>query len=274
MEIDAFFTILFNFLIKYKRHVVNITDICHTILLQRVQIMGFESSLNTENFKNIYNILCNTNPEGILTVSDDKRTKHIYFTSDYIYLSGDYCKDKIEKILLVAGRVNEDELEIIRNGQKKSNKILDELFLEKQLLSKEELLQIGHEQIIEEFCDFFFWENSNFSFQSEWDKSTLPTDCKAIPILHFSDLLYSIYEQMKEWEYVRRHIRSLSLIFILQEENFITSEMLNKHEMANEIQEIIQYLYGSMISAKFSMLLAHFRYLPFYQPDMRILSTC
>ncbi|HPY75949.1 MAG: PQQ-binding-like beta-propeller repeat protein [Planctomycetes bacterium] len=206
--------------------------------------MGFESSLNTENFKNIYNILCNTNPEGILTVSDDKRTKHIYFTSDYIYLSGDYCKDKIEKILLVAGRVNEDELEIIRNGQKKSNKILDELFLEKQLLSKEELLQIGHEQIIEEFCDFFFWENSNFSFQSEWDKSTLPTDCKAIPILHFSDLLYSIYEQMKEWEYVRRHIRSLSLIFILQEENFITSEMLNKHEMANEIQEIIQYLYG------------------------------
>ena len=126
--------------------------------------MGFEGSLDSVSFADILNTLCRMNKEGVLTVFDEKRKKAIHFRDNGVTLIGGSQRVKLGDMLLKSGKIQQRELEAALAEQNQTGRLLGEILVQQGLVDPEEIEIIISNQIQEEICDIFFWENAHFSF--------------------------------------------------------------------------------------------------------------
>ena len=206
--------------------------------------MGFKGNLDSVSFADILNTLCRINKEGVLTVYDDKRTKAIYFRNNGVTLIGGKQREKLGEMLVKAGLIEARELDTALTEHKETNTPLREIFINQGIVSEEEIEEVVANQLEEEICDLFFWENANFSFE-EGPPNEEHMDKEQTELLfNVQSVLFKIADQVEEWERIRSQIPSFFTIFSRVEEE-IDIDILDTDETDENIKLVLKYLNGN-----------------------------
>ncbi len=205
--------------------------------------MGYEGTLNSESFANILDILCGLNKDGVLTVFDDKRKKSIYFHNKGVTLIGGTQRMKIGDMLLRTNKIDPRELDRALSEQKTTGRLLGEIIIEQGLVTAEEIDELIADQIEEEICDFFFWENAKFIFQ----EGPLPNTSEPSYVNLTFDvrkLLFRIADKIGEWEKIRQQLPSFGIILV-PSKSTIDIELSEKVEDPQNFERVLIHLNGS-----------------------------
>lgn len=207
--------------------------------------MQLSGSTDGISFADILNTLCRVNQEGVLTVTDEKRRKSIYFQNNGVTLIGGTQRMRLGDMLLHAGKISPRELDRVLAEQKKSGKIFGEIVAEQGLASTDEIEELIANQLEDEICDLFFWENAQFSFQEGPLQSNLAANEQNHVILTFDvrRLLFRIADKLGEWEEVRRQIPSFAIIFVPARAT-IDLDLAGKNQNSQSIERVLRLLDG------------------------------
>lgn len=198
------------------------------------------------SFADILNTLCRVNQEGVLTVTDEKRKKAIYFHAKGVTLIGSTQRMKLGDMLLHTGKIAPRELERALLEQQKSDKLLGEIVVEQGLATPDEIEDLLASQIEDEICDLFFWENAQFSFEpGTWQPGNQEAEQNHVSLtFDVRRLLFRIADKISEWDQIRHQIPSFSAIFVMAQPN-IDIETLGKSLSPQIIQRILNLLDGT-----------------------------
>ena len=136
------------------------------------------------------------------------------------------------------------ELEIALNEQSRTGKLLGEIFVNQGIISAEEIEEIIANQIQEEICDLFFWENAHFSFNEGPPSEEFKADPSQVTLsFDVQSVLFKIADQMNEWEEIRRQLPSFSIIFVCSSEG--KEIEIPETETQENFEKIFRYLDGT-----------------------------
>lgn len=203
--------------------------------------MAFEGSLDSVSFADILNTLCRVNKEGVLVVSDDKKKKAIYFRDNGVTLIGGNQRAKIGEMLVKAGKIAPKDLETTLSEHKGT--ILGETFIDRGLVTQDEVEEVIATQIEEEICDIFFWEGAHFSFQEGPPKKDLSSEQQVTLTFDVQSVLFKIAGQIGDWEEIRRQIPSFNMIFIPLKE-YATLDFVGTKLQKENCETILKHLNG------------------------------
>ena len=207
--------------------------------------MGFEGSLDSVSFADILNTLCRLNKEGVLIVYDDKRKKAIYFRDNGVTLIGGNQRARLGDMLIKTGAIQPRELEAALTEQRETGKLLGEVLIDRRLVTAEEIEEVIADQIEEEICDIFFWENAHFSFEEGPLSEDFAADQTRVSLtFDVQSVLFKIADQIEQWEEFRRQIPSFGIIFVPAEDDDIEIDIPETESQEN-FEKILQYLDGS-----------------------------
>ncbi len=207
--------------------------------------MGFQGSLDSASFADIVNKLCRTNQEGVLTVFDDKRKKAIYFRNNGVTLIGGNQRMKLGDLLLHADKIAPKELDRALSEQKRTGKLLGEIVVEQGLVTSEEIEDLIADQIEEEICDIFFWENAQFMFQEGPPQEEDTSEFMQVSLIFdVRRLLFRIADKIGEWESIRKQIPSFSVIFVTTKST-LDLDLTNHPDSPQHFAQVIPHLSGA-----------------------------
>ncbi len=204
--------------------------------------MAFEGSLDSVSFADILNTLCRVNKEGVLIVSDDKRKKAIYFRDNGVTLIGGNQRARIGEMLVKAGKIAPKDLETTLSEHKQGT-LLGETFIDRGLVTQDEVEEVIAGQIEEEICDIFFWEGAHFSFQEGPPKKELSSEQQVTLTFDVQGVLFKIAAQIGDWEEIRRQIPSFNMIFIPLKE-YATLDFMGTKIEKESCETILKHLNG------------------------------
>lgn len=206
--------------------------------------MGFEGRLDKVSFGDILNTLCNISKEGVLTIQDNKQKRIIHFRDNGITLIGGSQRVRLGDMVLQAGKIQDWELNNALAEQQKTGKMLGEILLEQGVISEEELEDLICDQIEQEICDIYFWENAYFSFkEGPPEESLLESESPITLMFDVQSVLLRIASQIGQWEEIRKDIPQLSTIFIVASEEAEIS--LPEGEKEENVQKVVEQLNGT-----------------------------
>jgi hypothetical protein len=105
--------------------------------------------------------------------------------------------------------ITQEQMERVLRIQKETLKYLGEIFVELQLLTKEDVLKVISTQVYETIYDLFWWEEGEFNFDLK-----LVESYKKIPFaLSTEQVLLNILRMVDEWSEIEKKIFSPHLVF-------------------------------------------------------------
>jgi hypothetical protein len=111
--------------------------------------------------------------------------------------------------LVKAQFVTQEQLDRVLKIQKETLKYIGEIFVELQLLTKEDLLKVISTQVYETIYDLFWWEEGEFSFDLK-----LVESYKKVPFaLSTEQVMLNILRMVDEWSEIEKKIFSPNLVF-------------------------------------------------------------
>jgi CRISPR/Cas system-associated exonuclease Cas4 (RecB family) len=126
--------------------------------------LGFAGNLKTVSLPDVFQLIVTSKKTGMLTISKNEARRDIYFRDGLLmYAHSNSREDLFGNLLLKKGRITKAELDDILKTENEGKKI-GALLVEKNLFSKEEILECLKMQIEEIVYALFGWRDGNFEF--------------------------------------------------------------------------------------------------------------
>ena len=199
--------------------------------------MSFAGNLNTVSLPDVFQLIFTSKMTGALKITKDKDEKIIYFKSGMlIFATSNDSQDLFGNILVKKGRISREDLNKVIAGQQSGKKI-GALLVEKNLFTREEIIEGLKMQIEEIVYSLFGWKDGLFEFLQ--DKTPHPDSI--LSELNPMNIIMEGTRRIDEWEELKKVLPPDNTILELaRDPAFRTDEI---HLTKNEI--ILMALIGS-----------------------------
>jgi hypothetical protein len=153
--------------------------------------MAIHGTLKTMSLTDLLQFLAAGRKTGTLKFDRDKITKQIFFQNGLI--AGSKSNDPREylgQLLLHYGKLDEHQLQVAREVQRKSGGKLGEVVVAQGFLSESDVLEVLKTQTLDAIYDLFVWEEGDFEF---YDAEHLPEDLIRIEVEPTTVIMEGIY---------------------------------------------------------------------------------
>ena len=122
---------------------------------------SFKGNLEILNLSDIFQSLAMNRHSGTLIVNDGKREKKIFFAEGEISLLSSGKRQRLGDMLIAAGKITAEDLDLALKLQKQSRKKLGEILVEEGFCEQSDIEALLRQQIEEEIYDLFLWREQH-----------------------------------------------------------------------------------------------------------------
>ena len=174
--------------------------------------MAIHGTLTTMSVPDLLQFLATGRKTGTLKFSRAKVIKQIYFEEGLIVGShSNDPKEYLGQVLIHYGKLDEPQLQLAMESQRKSGGLLGQILISKGFLTEADLLEILRIRTVEIIYDLFLWNEAQFEF---FDNDPFPGDLIRIAVQPTSVIMDGIY-RVDEWARYRALIPSDRVILEL-----------------------------------------------------------
>ena len=149
---------------------------------------------------------------GVLLVEREDESIEVLFWNGMIVSAHPVAKIDKELLgerLVKAGLVTEGQLQRALVIQSKNRQHIGEVLVEMNIMSREMLDRIIHNQIYDTFTDLFQWKDGSYAFQP----SSVNFNERVFTPLGFEHIILDVLRMMDEWPLMLKSISSLDAVF-------------------------------------------------------------
>ncbi|MGQ0814681.1 MAG: DUF4388 domain-containing protein [Gemmatimonadota bacterium] len=189
--------------------------------------MAIKGSLKEASLADVCQLLALGQKTGCLSITDKSRFGQIYFDRGRItYARIVNRRDRIGDLLVRDGLLTQDQLTAALELQNEEpDKRLGEVLISREFISEKDLQLYIRMQIEEAIYHLFTWARGNFFFEAD----ELP-DADIVVSISPDSLLLEAARRVDEWSQIEKKIPSLDLIFEVEIDRLLASEVELKSE--------------------------------------------
>lgn len=173
-----------------------------------------QGNLKLERLSSIIIALSFSKRSGTLVLKKDDLRKNVYIKDGYIvFAQSNDMNDRIDKILLKVGLLNEDQNKDIEKLFHQYGRITGKILVNNGFLTPQEFYTSIRLQTLEIVCSLFNWERGLFKFkEGDLPKKGLP------PVKMDSGIVvYEGLRRMTNWNIIHRDMSNFNQVFTLAE---------------------------------------------------------
>jgi Domain of unknown function (DUF4388) len=153
--------------------------------------MAIQGTLKTMSLTDLLQFLAAGRKSGTLKFDHGKITKQVYFKNGMIVGSkSNDPREYLGQVLLHYGKVDDNQLKLAREVQRRTGAKLGEVLVEQGFLTEEEVLAILKIRTLDAIYDLFMWNDGDFEF---YDEEALPEDLILIEVEPTTVIMEGIY---------------------------------------------------------------------------------
>jgi hypothetical protein len=153
--------------------------------------MAIQGTLKTMSLTDLLQFLAAGRKSGTLKFDHGKITKQVYFKNGMIVGSkSNDPREYLGQVLLHYGKVDDNQLKLAREVQRRTGAKLGEVLVEQGFLTEEEVLAILKIRTLDAIYDLFMWNDGDFEF---YDEEPLPEDLILIEVEPTTVIMEGIY---------------------------------------------------------------------------------
>jgi tetratricopeptide (TPR) repeat protein len=200
--------------------------------------MAIKGSLKEASLADVCQLLALGQKTGCLSITDKSRFGQIYFDRGRItYARIVNRRDRIGDLLVRDGMLTQEQLTAALEMQSQEpDKRLGEVLIGKNFLSQKDLQLYIRMQIEEAIYHLFTWARGNFFFEAD----EVP-DADIVVSISPDSLLLEAARRVDEWSQIEKKIPSLDLIFEVEIDRLLSSEV----ELNSEQETIARMFDGT-----------------------------
>jgi tetratricopeptide (TPR) repeat protein len=201
--------------------------------------MAIKGSLKEASLADVCQLLSLGHKTGCLSVADRSRFGQIYFDKGRItYARIVNRRDRLGDLLVREGIIAQEQLDdVLQHQSREPDKRVGELLVEHRFLTRADLTRFIRIQIEEAIYHLFTWTRGNFFFEVD----ERPEAADIVVSINPESLLLEAARRVDEWSLIEKKIPSLDLIFEVERERVVTSDV----ELTAEQQQIVLLLDGT-----------------------------
>ena len=220
--------------------------------------MALEGKIVDFGVADILQLISQQQKTGILIVERGRESIEIRFWNGMVF-SANPCaqseKDLLGKKLVKYGLVSEQQLQQALGIQEENFKHIGEILVDLDVISKEVLNQIIHNQIYDTFSDLFQWKEGNYTFYPK----TIDFNENVSSPIAMEHILLDVLRMIDEWPDIVRKISSMDTVFRRTDRRLEGEEDTTSHEHSVvydlvDGQKSVQDIVDKAIIGKFNTL--------------------
>jgi tetratricopeptide (TPR) repeat protein len=200
--------------------------------------VAIKGSLKEASLADVLQLLTLGGKSGCLSVADRNQFGYIYFDKGRIcYASIVNRRDRLGDLLVKAAKITQAQLEaaIETQGHERSKRI-GEILVEQGAITREGLEAYMRMQIEEAVYFLFTWSQGSFNFESD----VRPDAQDFLVAINPESLLLEGARRIDEWSLIEKKIPSFDLIFAVDSERLIASQV----QLTSEQEHLLPLLDG------------------------------
>lgn len=200
--------------------------------------MAIKGSLKEASLADVCQLLALGQKTGCLSITDKSRFGQIYFDKGRItYARVVNRRDRIGDLLVRDGLLTQDQLtSALAIQTSEPDKRLGEVLISREFLTRKDLTLYIRIQIEEAIYHLFTWSRGNFFFEAD----EMP-EADILVSISPDNLLLEAARRFDEWSQIEKKIPSLDLIFEVDIERLLASEV----ELTSEQETIARLFDGT-----------------------------
>ena len=174
--------------------------------------MALEGKIVDFGVADILQLISQQQKMGVLIVEKGKDSFEIVFWNGMIintHPTTAIDKELLGRKLVKAGLISEQQLKRALEIQEENYNYLGEILVDLEILSKEKLEQIIHNQIYDILSELFQWEEGSYTFHPQ----PVVFNEKIFSPLGLEHILLDVLRMIDEWPDVVKRIRSMDTVF-------------------------------------------------------------
>lgn len=176
--------------------------------------MSIRGTLKTMSVADLLQFLAQGRKTGTLKIGRGSIVKQIFLEDGLIVgSSSNDPKERLGQVLLHYGKIEEFDLRVGLEIQRRSGGKLGTILSSRGLVSQDDVMEVLRTRTLEIIYDLFIWEEADFEFL---DNELLPNDLIRIQVNATSVTMDGIY-RIDEWARYRNVIKSDRTVFELNE---------------------------------------------------------
>lgn len=189
---------------------------------------SFKGNLEILNLSDIFQSLAMNRHSGTLIVNDGKREKKIYFAEGEVTLLSSSRRMKLGEMLIAAGKITEEDLDLALKLQKQSRKKLGEILVEEGFCGDDDIFKLVRMQIEEEIYDLFLWRKADFEFIADQIPEDMAREAPNLTrlALNTNSLIMEALRRLDEWNMMKDLVPSTKEVFVVQDEGALKGAQL------------------------------------------------
>lgn len=153
--------------------------------------MAIQGTLKTMSLTDLLQFLAASRKSGTLKFDRNNISKQVYFENGLIVGSkSNDPREYLGQVLLHYGKVDEGQLQAVREVQRTSGARLGEVLVQQGFLTEEEVLEILKTRTLDAIYDLFVWNEGEFEF---YDDEPLPSDLIVTEVEPTTVIMEGIY---------------------------------------------------------------------------------
>ena len=175
--------------------------------------MGLEGTLRVFSLTDIFQVLGLQRKSGVLTVEGEDDTVTISFLGGQVVSAESAARrleNRIGKLLVRAGRLEEADLARILEVQKETQQRLGFLLIRERLVTPEDLREALRLQIFRIVFSAFRWTDGRFRFSQE---GAIDYDADHMSPVPTESILMEAAQMLDEWPRLEKKVRSREAVF-------------------------------------------------------------
>lgn len=200
--------------------------------------MAIKGSLKEASLADVCQLLALGQKTGCLSITDKSRFGQIYFDKGRITFARVVNRrDRIGDLLVRDGLLTQEQLtSALQIQTSEPDKRLGEVLISREFLSRKDLTLYIRIQIEEAIYHLFTWSRGNFFFEAD----EMP-EADIIVSISPDSLLLEAAHRVDEWSQIEKKIPSLDLIFVVDVDRLLASEI----ELTSEQETIARLFDGT-----------------------------
>ena len=153
--------------------------------------MSIKGSLDTMSLSDLLQFLGSGRKSGTLKFDRGKISKQVYFQKGLIVGSrSNDPREYLGQVLLHYAKVDEAQLQLAREAQRRSGVRLGEALIQLGMLTEKDVLEVLRIRTLDAIFDLFVWNDGQFEF---YDEEPLPTDLIKVQVQPTTVIMEGIY---------------------------------------------------------------------------------
>ena len=174
--------------------------------------MALEGKIVDFGVADILQLISQQQKTGVLIVERSNESVEVLFWNGMILTAYSSEQNENEELgwkLVTAGIINKEQLKKATDAREKNFKHLGEILIELNMLSKEMLEQIIHNQIYDVFSEIFQWKDGSYAFRPK----SIDLNEKVFSPLGLELIILDVLRMIDEWPDILKKVPSLSSVF-------------------------------------------------------------